>query len=57
MIKNQFPIDLAGSQGGVIGSNESFEKSHENNYEHDAKWKTCDKKTGKVDKNNSEIKT
>ena len=34
-LKIQFSIDLAGSQGGVIGSNESFEKSHEKNYEND----------------------
>ena len=26
LIKNQFPIDLAGSQGRVIGSNESLKK-------------------------------
>ena len=38
MIKNQFPIDLAASQGRVIGSNESFEKSHEKNYETDNSW-------------------
>ena len=35
MIKNQFPIDLAGSQGRVIGSNESFEKTLRKNDEND----------------------
>ena len=34
-LKIQFSIDLTGSQGGVIGSNESFEKSFEKNDEND----------------------
>ena len=34
-IKIQFSIDLAGQNRGVIGPNESFEKSHETKFETD----------------------
>ena len=45
MIKIQFSIDLTGSQGRVIGSNESFIKSFEKNDENDnLGWERMEKK-------------
>ena len=60
MSKIQFSIDLTGSQGRVIGSNESFIKSFEKNDENDnLGWYMVEKKENgrKIWKYNSKTKS